>query len=95
MRSRLGVAIVTFPTDRASGRSRRPHADDRERAFGLYLDKRWAPTWPADVIVWPDVGLPANLTSQRDRSPMRFYEHAEASLSKLVAWEGAAGRARC
>ena len=81
------MAIVTFPDGsrvRAVSLADR-YADDRERAFGLYLDKRWAPTWPADVIVWPDVGLPANLTSQRDRSPMRFYEHAEASLSKLVA----------
>ena len=33
-------------------------ADDPERAFGLYLDERWAPTWPADVIAWPDFGLP-------------------------------------
>jgi hypothetical protein len=55
------VAIVTFPDGsrvRAVSLADR-HADDRERAFGLYLDKRWGPTWPADVIVWPDVGLPA------------------------------------
>jgi hypothetical protein len=28
------------------------------RDFGLYLDCRWAPTWPAAVIDWPDYGLP-------------------------------------
>ena len=26
--------------------------------FGLYLDARWAPTWPAVVISWEDYGLP-------------------------------------
>jgi len=32
--------------------------DDPERAFGLYLDERWAPTWEADLVAWPDFGLP-------------------------------------
>jgi hypothetical protein len=26
--------------------------------FGLYLDARWAPTWPAVVVGWEDYGLP-------------------------------------
>jgi hypothetical protein len=26
--------------------------------FGLYLDARWAPTWPAVVVEWADFGLP-------------------------------------
>ena len=54
------VAIVTFPDGsrvRASALADR-QADDPERAYGLYLDARWAPTWPADVIAWPDFGLP-------------------------------------
>lgn len=33
-------------------------ADDPERAYGLYLDERWAPSWPAAVVAWPDFGLP-------------------------------------
>jgi hypothetical protein len=55
------VAIVTFPDGthvRAASLADR-RADDHERAFGLYLDERWAPTWPADVVAWPDFGLPA------------------------------------
>ncbi len=32
--------------------------DDAARDFGLYCDERWAPTWPAEVIAWPDFGLP-------------------------------------
>ena len=34
--------------------------DDPDRAYGLYLDEQWAPTWPADVIAWPDFGLPGD-----------------------------------
>ncbi len=26
--------------------------------FGLYLDARWAPTWPAAVVAWEDFGVP-------------------------------------
>jgi len=33
-------------------------ANDPERAYGLYLDERWAPDWPADVVAWPDFGVP-------------------------------------
>ncbi len=28
------------------------------REHGLYLDARWAPTWPAEVVDWPDLSLP-------------------------------------
>jgi len=54
------VAIVTFPDGtrvRASSLADR-REDDSERAFGLYLDRNWAPSWPADVVDWPDFGLP-------------------------------------
>ena len=56
----LPVAIVRFPDGsrvRASSLADR-REDDPERAYGLYLDQHWAPTWPADVIAWPDFGLP-------------------------------------
>src|SRR5215471_14132729 len=54
------MAVVTFPDGtrvRAVSLAER-REDDPERAFGLYLDERWAPTWPADVVAWPDFGLP-------------------------------------
>ncbi len=54
--------IVTFPDgSRVRGSSiadRR--VDDAERWFGLYLDARWQPSWAADLIAWPDFGLPAD-----------------------------------
>jgi hypothetical protein len=33
--------------------------DDHQRDFGLYMDERWEPTWPAEVIAWPDLGVPS------------------------------------
>ena len=33
-------------------------AHDPSRDFGLYMDWRWEPTWPAEVIDWADFGLP-------------------------------------
>jgi hypothetical protein len=56
------VAVVTFPDGtrvRASSLADRL-TDDPERAYGLYLDERWAPAWPADIVAWPDFGLPAD-----------------------------------
>jgi len=32
--------------------------DEAERDFGLYCDERWAPTWPAETIDWPDFSVP-------------------------------------
>jgi hypothetical protein len=52
--------IVTFPDGsrvRASSIFDR-RVDDAERWFGLYLDARWRPSWPADLIEWRDFGLP-------------------------------------
>jgi rhodanese/phosphatase family protein len=54
------VAIVTFPDGsrvRASSLAER-RSEDPERAYGLYLDERWAPTWPAELVAWPDFGVP-------------------------------------
>ena len=33
---------------------------DPERDFGLYMDAHWAPTWSADLVDWPDFGVPAD-----------------------------------
>ena len=57
--------IVTFPDGsrvRASSIFDRC-VDDPERSFGLYLDARWQPSWPADLIEWEDFGLPEDAES--------------------------------
>jgi hypothetical protein len=56
------MAIVMFPDGtrvRASSISDRC-VHDSDRTFGLYLDARWEPSWPASVIDWEDFGLPEN-----------------------------------
>ena len=56
------VTVVVFPDGSrvraASIVDRR--VDDPDRAYGLYADPCWEPTWPADVIAWRDFGLPEN-----------------------------------
>jgi hypothetical protein len=50
------VAIVSFPDGsrvRASSLAER-QPDDPERAYGLYLDPSWKPTWRAEIVAWPD-----------------------------------------
>ena len=32
--------------------------NDPDRDFGLYCDRAWKPSWPAEIIDWPDFGLP-------------------------------------
>ena len=53
---------VRFPDGtkvRASSIAERDERGDG-RDFGLYLDPRWNPTWPAEVVDWPDFGLPTD-----------------------------------
>ncbi len=54
------MADVVYPDGsrvRASSVYER-RAEDPDRAYGLYADASWEPTWPADVIAWRDFGLP-------------------------------------
>lgn len=32
--------------------------DIPERAWGLYMDSYWAPTWPSRMVPWENLGLP-------------------------------------
>jgi hypothetical protein len=57
-----GSRIVRFPDGTivsASSLATRVEVDEN-RDFGLYMDSAWAPTWDADLIDWPDFGLPAD-----------------------------------
>jgi len=57
-----GSVIVHFPdgtsVSACSLASRREENPDRD--YGLYMDVSWAPTWDADLIDWPDFGMPAD-----------------------------------
>ena len=34
--------------------------DSSDRDFGVYMDPAWAPSWDAELIDWPDLGLPVD-----------------------------------
>lgn len=54
--------VVTLPDGsriRASALRERD-AHDQARSFGLYMDHWWRPTWPAEMIAWPDRRLPTD-----------------------------------
>jgi Protein-tyrosine phosphatase len=74
---------VTLPDGtrvRASSiRERREH--DPARSFGLYMDQWWRPTWPADMIAWPDRRVPANAEQAASKIEAAF---ARASRGELV-----------
>jgi hypothetical protein len=70
-------------------RDRREDAADRD--FGLYLDPRWAPTWPAELIEWEDFGLPAEPTRAAERIRAAF-GRARAGERVEVGCAGGLGR---
>ena len=38
-----------------------PYGRETAPSFGLYLDARWAPPWPHELVAWPDFGVPDDL----------------------------------
>jgi Swiss Army Knife protein, DSP-PTPase phosphatase domain len=88
-----GVVDVTLPDGtRIRGSSIRERSnDDSVRDFGLYMDPRWNPTWPADLIEWADFGLPAD--SARAASQIRdAFLRARRGESVEVGCLGGLGR---
>jgi hypothetical protein len=84
---------VVFPdgtTVEARGlRDRRE--DDPDRDFGLYMDPRWEPTWPAEVVEWEDFGLPAD--AGRATAQIRAaFERARTGERVEVGCAGGLGR---
>jgi hypothetical protein len=61
------------------------------RAYGLYLDARWAPTWPAEVVDWPDLGTPSN---DRDATAAieRAFEQARRGVNVEIGCLAGRGR---
>src|SRR5438034_744294 len=87
------MAIVRFPNGtavRASSISDR-RVDDPERTFGLYLDARWQPTWPAAVVDWEDFGLPENPEVAAQQISEAFGRAQQGGLVK-VGCLGGSGR---
>ena len=59
--------------------------------FGLYLDARWAPTWPAAVVEWADFAVPRD--SDAAAAAIRdAFARARAGESVEVGCVGGLGR---
>ena len=87
------MAVVVFPDGsrvRASSISDR-RVDDPDRSYGLYADPRWEPTWPADVIVWPDFGLPEDAEAAAQQITSAFDRARRGELIE-VGCLGGSGR---
>jgi hypothetical protein len=61
------------------------------RGYGLYLDARWAPTWPAEVVDWPDLGTPVD---DRDATAAidRAFEQARRGVNVEIGCLAGRGR---
>jgi hypothetical protein len=61
------------------------------RDRGLYLDARWAPTWPAEVVDWPDFGVPVDAEAAGE-AIIRAFEHARSGDRVEVGCAAGQGR---
>lgn len=84
---------ITFPDGtvmRGAGlHDRDVNVEWRDR--GLYLDARWAPTWPAEVLDWPDFGLP-NDPATASEAIHRAFDRARAGDHVEVGCAAGQGR---
>lgn len=64
---------------------------DAARDFGLYLDPAWAPGWPAEVLEWPDFGLPVDAVATA-AAIRRAFERARRGEQVEVGCRGGLGR---
>jgi hypothetical protein len=62
-----------------------------EPDHGLYLDPAWTPDWPAELIDWPDFGLPADSVRAAEQI-RRAFERARAGERIEVGCRGGLGR---
>lgn len=65
--------------------------DHPDRDYGLYMDPRWAPNWPATVIEWADYGLPADWHQAADQIRQAF-RRARSGQSVEIGCAGGIGR---
>jgi protein-tyrosine phosphatase len=61
------------------------------RTYGMYLDARWQPDWPADVIDWADFGLPRE-PEDAARLIRAAFKRAQAGEHVEVGCLGGLGR---
>jgi len=62
-----------------------------DRDFGLYMDATWAPTWDAEIIDWPDYGLPTDAETAANKIIAAF-ERARTGERVEIGCIGGLGR---
>jgi len=55
-----GTVVVAVSFDGSA-----PYDREEPPAFGVYLDPRWQPPWPHELLDWPDFGVPNDLDAFR------------------------------
>ena len=61
------------------------------RDYGLYMDPAWAPSWEADLIHWPDFGIPTDPPTAAKQIVTAF-ERAQAGEGVEIGCIGGIGR---
>jgi protein-tyrosine phosphatase len=82
---------VRFPDGTVVRASQLAERGLAECDFGLYMDKRWAPEWPAELIEWQDFGLPRDPEAARAQIRAAF-ARARAGERVEVGCLGGLGR---
>jgi hypothetical protein len=81
-----GVTVTAVSFDPAG-----PYRRDHMPHYGLYLDERWRPPWPCQVLAWPDFGLP-NDTALVEDALRAVLRHASADEAVEIGCLGGHGR---
>lgn len=61
------------------------------REHGLYCDAAWAPDWPAELIDWPDFGIPTDAITAAGQIE-RAFQRARSGVHVEVGCIGGRGR---
>jgi hypothetical protein len=85
--------VVRFPdgTEVTASPLRARREENPDRDFGLYMDARWAPTWEAELIDWPDFGLPSSPEHAAQQIRAAF-QRAQAGECVEIGCDGGFGR---
>jgi hypothetical protein len=64
------------------------------RAWGLYMDVHWAPTWPARMLPWENMALPVDFDEAVD-AIVESHDIVYAQGMVEVGCQGGIGRTGC
>src|SRR5438477_12484560 len=85
--------MSSFRTGRESGRCRSTSAGKMTTSatFGLYMYEAWQPTWPDEVIPWPDFSAPDDWEKAATQIEAAF-ARARAGETVEIGCRGGLGR---